>query len=72
MTATTQSHFDSSITIGFAASMSNPAVKYEIKRGANGHIYCSCPAWRYQKLPPMKRTCKHLKALAAGRLLLAE
>ena len=23
--------------------------------------YCSCPAWKFQKKPPSKRTCKHLQ-----------
>ncbi len=28
-----------------------------------GDVYsCSCPAWKIQKLPANKRTCKHLKA----------
>lgn len=39
---------------------------HKIVRGANGHIYCSCPAWRFQKVNPLKRTCKHLIAFAAS------
>lgn len=30
--------------------------RYEIRRGGDGVIYCSCPAWRFRK------TCKHLDA----------
>ena len=38
---------------------------HQIVLGGNGHIYCSCPAWRFQKLAPTLRTCKHLKEFAA-------
>jgi hypothetical protein len=72
MTAT-YSSFDASTVLGFVKSESNPNKKYKITRGANGHIYCDCPAWRFQKgKKPTERTCKHLRALASGRLLLAE
>ncbi len=34
---------------------------YELSR--RGDVYaCTCPAWAKQKLPPDKRTCKHLRA----------
>jgi hypothetical protein len=66
------SSFDSSTVLGFVKSESNPSKQYKITRGANGHIYCDCPAWRFQKKPATQRTCKHLKALMSGRLLLAE
>lgn len=26
------------------------------------HVYCSCPAWRFQSAPPEERTCKHIRA----------
>jgi hypothetical protein len=29
---------------------------YEIRRGDDDVIYCTCPAWRF------RRTCKHLQA----------
>lgn len=29
-------------------------------KNAAGHIYCTCPNWRYQKRPPDERTCKHI------------
>lgn len=47
-------------------SMTNPEIVYTIKRGHDGNVYCSCPAWKFQKLAPKDRTCKHLRALAAG------
>lgn len=46
-------------------SKSNPCISYEVRRGKDGNVYCTCPAWRFQKRSPKERTCKHLKALAA-------
>lgn len=28
-------------------------------KDGSGKVYCSCPAWRFQKESPSKRTCKH-------------
>lgn len=25
--------------------------------------YCTCPAWRFQKVPADQRTCKHLETV---------
>ena len=38
---------------------------YEIRLGGDGNVYCTCPAWKFQKLPPKERTCKHMKALSS-------
>lgn len=32
---------------------------YEIRKGRDGVVYCSCPSWRFSKERP--RTCKHLQ-----------
>jgi hypothetical protein len=53
-------------TLATIPSSSNPEIVYTIKRGADGNVYCSCPAWKFQKLNPKNRTCKHLRALAAA------
>ena len=33
---------------------------YEIRRGKDNEVYCSCPAWRFSHKTP--KTCKHLEA----------
>jgi hypothetical protein len=46
-------------------SQSQPGTQYEIRLSKDGsHTYCTCPSWRFQRLPPRQRTCKHLKARA--------
>ena len=37
---------------------------YKIQLGDDNNVYCSCPAWKFQKLPPKARTCKHINALS--------
>ena len=54
--ATTSMPF--SITI---SSATNPGTRYTIKQGADGVVYCSCPAWKFQKAPVEKRSCKHIR-----------
>lgn len=41
---------------------------YTVARGADGVVYCSCPAWRFQRLAPAARSCKHIRALSASVL----
>ena len=52
--------------IAIVPSDSNPSKFYEIRKGADNNTYCTCPAWKFQKVTPAKRTCKHLKRLAAN------
>lgn len=33
---------------------------HKIVLGQDGTIYCTCPAWKYQKSSPASRSCKHL------------
>jgi len=36
--------------------------------GSDGNVYCTCPAWRFQKSKPvLERTCKHIKAFAESK-----
>jgi hypothetical protein len=38
---------------------------YIVKRSQKitNSVYCSCPAWKYQRLNPIYRTCKHCQAV---------
>jgi len=55
--------------LAVAPSKTDPSKSYEIRRGKDGTIYCTCPAWRYQRLKKgEKRTCKHLAAFFAQQL----
>jgi len=40
-------------------SLSDPSRSYAVQTGKDGVIYCSCPAWKFQRLSPRERTCKH-------------
>jgi len=33
---------------------------YNVHQGADGAWVCSCPAWRFQRVPGNARTCKHI------------
>lgn len=44
------------------ASDSDPDREYEIRRGGDGVVYCTCPAWKFQKgVSPRFRSCKHIR-----------
>lgn len=49
-------------------SKTNPEKFYEIRKGADHNVYCTCPAWKYQRKQVATRTCKHIKSYAAGQL----
>jgi hypothetical protein len=40
---------------------------YEVSKTANGdNIWCTCPAWKYQRKNPLVRTCKHCEAVCGA------
>ena len=49
-----------SVVVATVASRSRQGVFYEIRETLMGTIYCTCPAWMFQKLPVEARTCKHI------------
>jgi len=50
------------VVLARVPSSSNPSKSYEIRRGGDGVVYCTCPSWRFQKNSPSNRTCKHIEA----------
>jgi len=41
---------------------------YVVKKAKKGDsVYCSCQAWKYQKLNPLYRTCKHCVAVLGAK-----
>ena len=54
-------------TIGQFPSSSSDKV-YTVTEGDDSVVYCNCPAWRFQRLAPAMRSCKHTKAAAASNL----
>jgi hypothetical protein len=50
-------------------SKSNPEKTYEIHLSEKtGVVYCNCPNWKFQNVPPAQRSCKHLASFHAGQL----
>jgi hypothetical protein len=41
---------------------------YTITRGNDGVTYCDCPSWKFQRVSPADRTCKHINSLSASNL----
>ena len=37
--------------------------------GKDGNVYCTCPAWKFQRKAVQGRTCKHLVAFAQKAFL---
>ena len=47
------------------ASSSNPSKTYDIIKGGDGVIYCTCTAWK------MHKDCKHLRQYHSGNAVSA-
>lgn len=46
-------------------SKSKPGHFHEVRLGADAVMYCTCNAWRFQKVNPSHRTCCHTEAAVA-------
>lgn len=53
--------------LGYVPS-STPGKQYEIRRGDDGVVYCTCPAWSFGK--KTGTPCKHLKGMLTGAITL--
>ena len=62
MTATTEKKSQKWEVLCVISSFSQSDVEYEIRRGGDGRIYCTCPAWRFGR----GKSCKHLKLYEEG------
>ena len=52
----------------FVISDTDPAMTYKVAMSANSSsVYCSCLAWKYQRLNPAVRTCKHCIAVCGAQ-----
>lgn len=65
MTSTTTPRIAPKTVLATFPSESKPGHVHEVRLGADGVVYCTCPSWRFQKLTPSLRTCKHTKAFVA-------
>jgi hypothetical protein len=59
----------SPVVLSRFASKSNPSKSHEVRRGADGVVYCTCPSWRFQKNSPSNRTCKHIESWKANTVV---
>ena len=55
-------------TILSTVASSSSDKTYNIVRGLDGNVYCTCPAWKFQRLTAEGRTCKHIKSWSASQL----
>lgn len=65
MDATTTPKFAPKTVIATFPSASRPGHSHEVRVGADGVIYCTCPSWKFQRNHPSARCCKHTKAAMA-------
>lgn len=69
METSTTPKFAPKTVIATFPSKSRPGHQHEVRVGADGVVYCTCPSWRFQHNHPSNRVCKHTKA-AMSRMTL--
>jgi len=69
MNTSTTPRFAPKTLLATFASASKPGHSHEVRVGADGVIYCTCPSWKFQKNHPSNRVCKHTQA-ALSRMTL--
>jgi len=48
------------LTGGLLEPVSAIVGSYIVTRYPTGVIYCTCPSWRFKRVPVAERTCKHI------------
>lgn len=46
----------------FSATILASIDTHNILQDSKGYTYCDCKAWRFSRLPPKERECKHIAA----------
>jgi hypothetical protein len=60
---------ETSMVLALFPSKSNPSKVHAVARShKTGDTWCTCPAWRFQRIPAADRVCKHIKRIAAASL----
>jgi DNA ligase-1 len=49
------------LRIGESVGVIGAKDTWKVTKAKNGSVYCSCPAWLYQRMPAINRTCKHTR-----------
>jgi DNA ligase-1 len=52
------------LEIGESVGVVGTTETWKVTKTRNGSIYCNCPAWLYQRMPAIQRTCKHTRIFA--------
>lgn len=47
-------------------SGSNPNRTHTVRMGGDGAWICSCPGWRFQRVPGNARSCRHIRQVASS------
>jgi hypothetical protein len=60
---------ETSVVLALFPSASKPGHAHAVARSHHtGDTWCTCPAFRFQRVAPADRVCKHIKRVAASSL----
>lgn len=62
--ATTTPRIAQKTVLATFPSVSKPGHVHEVRLGADGVMYCTCPSWRFQRVTPsLREPCTHMLKL---------